>query len=339
MKKLRLSGLLLTLAACATTSPKTAPAASYPGRCELLGLEHEELHGQEASDTIALVATYRFAQSSAPRTKPVAFSFRVRREQAGDLREHIIAHPSVLCRPDEPAEPIVLPPSQELGGVAPISGELRPGVRLPDQRDRKVHMGATFWDAVDVRDALLDGDLPRARELARSLRDRDYGDTLPRDWKPFIGDMRKHADQLAMAPDLETAAAELGMISLSCGNCHWFADHGPDPLPEPRVPEPAPGEEQLLDRMTRHALASEQMWEGLIVPSDHAWHSGTLMFTRAPLAAPHDRAMAVDSELHARIEALRGLAREARVATSHKTRAQLYGRMLARCAACHYEQR
>jgi hypothetical protein len=218
----------------------------------------------------------------------------------------------------------------------PASNHAEPN---PEQRARKLHMGATFWDAVDVRDALLDGDLSRAKEIARSLRDRQYDDTLPVDWKPFIGDMRKHADELAMAPDLETAAAELGMISLSCGNCHWFTDHGPTPLPDPRVPDPSPGEEQLSDRMTRHTIASEQMWEGLIIPSDQTWHHGTLTFTHAPFEPPLDKDMSVDSELHARIEELRGLAHEARVARSHKKRAQLYGRMVARCASCHVERR
>lgn len=340
MKAHRFSALLITLAACATSGKQPAPAiAEYPGRCELLGLEQEELRADQASDQVALVATYRFGGSNTERTRPVAFSFRVRREQAGDMRAHILAHPSVVCRPDEPSEPIALPPSEKLGRREPIPGQLRPGVRLPDERDRKVHMGATFWNAVDVRDALIDGDLPRAQEIARSLRDRQYGDTLPADWKPFIGDMQKHAGELAIAPDLESAATELGMISLSCGNCHWFADHGPTPLPDARVPEPSPGEEQLADRMTRHAIASEQMWEGLIVPSDHAWHGGTLMFTRAPLAPPEDNDMAVDTETHTRIEELRGLAREARTASSHKKRAELYGRMIARCASCHYEQR
>jgi len=210
---------------------------------------------------------------------------------------------------------------------------------LRERSERKVHMGHTFWDAVDARDALIEGDLEAARVAARSLRDRAYGDTVPGDWKTFIGDMRKHANDLALAPDLETAAIALGMISLSCGSCHWFADHGPVQLPDVQVVELAPGDEQLRDRMLRHVIASEQMWEGLIIPSDHVWHQGTLAFTRAPFAPPVDQGVVVDPEAHAQIEELRSLASKARVATSHKKRAELYGELVARCAACHAGQR
>lgn len=223
----------------------------------------------------------------------------------------------------EPA--VVSEPSDQAAQPQPVA----------ERRDRKVHMGHTFWDAVDARDALLDGDLDRAQAFARALRDRDYGDTIPDSWKTFVGDMRKHADDLAMAPDLETAATELALISLSCGNCHWFAKHGPDPLPDARVIEVVGGEEELRDRMQRHAIASEQMWEGLIVPSDRAWHDGTVAFTRAPLAPPSEKGTAIDTQTHARIEELRPLAHQARVATSHKARALLYGQMIARCASCH----
>jgi hypothetical protein len=331
---------LFVLLGCATASP--APESrEYPGRCELIGLEQRELPSDQPSDQVALVATYRFGESSASHSRPVAFTFQVTRSRAEDLRSHLTANADVLCRPEETTRALALPPSDTLGSVEPLPEAANPWPtpRLSERTDRKVHMGYTFWDAVDARDALLDADLERAQAFARALRDRDYGDTLPQDWKPFIGDMRMHADQLAMAPDLETAAKELAMISLSCGNCHWVADHGPKPLPDARVIEPRKDEELLEQRMLRHAIGSEQMWEGLMIPSDHAWHDGTTVFTRAPLEPPRDKGVAVDTEMQARIEELRGLARSARVARSHKERAELYGQMVARCASCHYGMR
>ena len=339
MRLLRCS-ILVVLVGCATTSP--APESqTYPGRCELIGLEQRELPSDRPSDEVALVATYRFGEPSASRSRPLAFTFPVTRSHVEDLRAHLLANADVLCRPDEAPRALALPPSESLGSVEPLPPSQNPWPlpRLSERTDRKVHMGYTFWDAVDARDALLDADLERAQAFARALRDRDYGETLPQDWKPFIGDMRMHADRLAMAPDLETAAAELAMISLSCGNCHWFADHGPKPLPDVRVIEPRENEELLEERMERHALGSEQMWEGLIIPSDHAWHDGTTVFTRAPLAPPLEDGLAIDSGLQARIEELRALARSARVAPSHKERAVLYGRMVAGCASCHYGRR
>ena len=91
--------------------------------------------------------------------------------------------------------------------------------------------------------------------------------------------------------------------------------------------------------MVRHAIGSEQMWDGLIIPSDDSWRQGTVTFTRAPLGPPVDKDSTVDDETHARIEALRGVAREARVAESHKKRAQLYGKLVSGCASCHYTRR
>lgn len=329
--------VFVVLLGCATAQPEPQ-SENYPGRCELIGLEQKDLPSDQPSDHVALVATYRFGEPSAPRSRPVAFTFQVTRARAEDLRTHLMANTDVLCRPDEAKRALALPPSDKLGSLEPLPASANPWPipRLPERTDRKVHMGYTFWDAVDARDALLDGDLERAQELARALRDRSYGDTLPQDWKQFIGDMRKHANELAMAPDLETAATELAMISLSCGSCHWFADHGPTPLPDARVIEPRKEDELLEERMLRHEIGSEQMWEGLIIPSDHAWHDGTTAFTRAPLAPPLDKGLPIDTGMQARIEQLRALARTARVARSHKERAVLYGQMIAGCASCHY---
>jgi soluble cytochrome b562 len=209
----------------------------------------------------------------------------------------------------------------------------------PAAPDRAHHMDQTFWDAVDARDALVFGDLELAKTAARRLRDRDFRGAFPDDWKLFVGDIQLRADELAMAPDLDAASAALGKIALACGSCHWFAQHGPAAMPEPRVTEPAPGEEELLERMDRHAVAAEQLWDGLTVPSDDAWYKGTLTFTRAPLAPPREQGIEIDSREQMRIENIRGLARQARVASSHGKRAELYGELVARCGHCHYTAR
>jgi len=307
----------------------------------LIGLEQRELPSEQASDHVALVATYRFGTSSERGSKPVVFAFQVTRLRAEELRSHLVAHTSVLCRPDEDTDALALPPSDRLGRVEPLPAAMNPwpAKRVAEDRDRKLHMGYTFWDAVDARDALIHGDLKRAQSFASSLRDRDYGELLPQDWKPFIGDMRRHADELATAPDLETASTQLAMISLSCGNCHWYADHGPIPLPDAQIVDRLDDRELLQERMARHEIGSEQMWEGLIIPSDHAWHDGTTVLTRAPFAAPIEGGMAIDESSRAGIEALRALARRARLAQSHKERALLYGQMISRCGSCHSRRR
>jgi len=109
MRSLSCSVFLLLLS-CATTSPTTRHATEYPGRCVLIGLEQRELPSEQASDHVALVATYRFGTSSERGSKPVVFAFQVTRLRAEELRSHLVAHTSVLCRPDEDTDALALPP-------------------------------------------------------------------------------------------------------------------------------------------------------------------------------------------------------------------------------------
>lgn len=92
--------IALGLVGCASTAPRAQAAPSYPGQCELLGLEEVERPSDQDSDHVAIVARYRFGAPSQAPGERLALSFVVTRERADDLRAHIAAHPSVLCHPD-----------------------------------------------------------------------------------------------------------------------------------------------------------------------------------------------------------------------------------------------
>jgi hypothetical protein len=91
--------------------------------------------------------------------------------------------------------------------------------------------------------------------------------------------------------------------------------------------------------MERHQLGIAQMWDGLVLPSEEAWRSGTVTITRAPLHAPEAADGPISPELHARIEATRDLGKQARLATSYQERGRVYGELIAGCTQCHYLQR
>ena len=96
------AGLALLLIACAAPAqerPAAAAPSAYPGTCTLVGIEEVTAPVGQQSDTIALVARYRFGGESEPR-KPFALQFEIARTRAHDLRQHLAAHSTVVCRPD-----------------------------------------------------------------------------------------------------------------------------------------------------------------------------------------------------------------------------------------------
>jgi hypothetical protein len=167
----------------------------------------------------------------------------------------------------------------------PAAASSRDVVAGAHNADTAYHMEMSFWTAVDARDAIVRGDLASARRAGETLSKQDFAATLPEDWRAFVGAMQKEAGALAIAPDLPAAAQSVAAMATSCGNCHWFSKHGPGEPPVVPVPEPT-ADESVADRMQRHRVAVDDMWTGLIEPSDEAWRRGTITLTRAPIEAP-----------------------------------------------------
>jgi cytochrome c553 len=196
-------------------------------------------------------------------------------------------------------------------------------------------MEATFWMAIIARDALIDGDLVAVRSVAHELAAHDYGDAFPPSWKHWVGQMQKRAGELAVAADDDEAGQAVGALAVACGNCHSEQKGGFRlPFAEPMHWRNPP--ETITERMERHSVGIEQMWFGLIAPSDDAWRAGTITLTRAPLEVPLDGDRLVDETVHAEVERLRDIANQARLAGTYSDRARLYGMAITACAHCHY---
>jgi hypothetical protein len=200
------------------------------------------------------------------------------------------------------------------------------------------HMQANFWVAVELRDAVVDGELDKARQLGTWLAEHDLRRTLPAPWAPWVKDMQTSAAEVAAAPDLSSAAQAVGSLGVSCGGCHWnFGVSGP------RVPDPdeedqgfAPeGPEDLTTRMLRHQWAADELWFGLTIPSEQAWKDGAQVLIDSPFEPPVQNDQPVAPELARGIEAMRELGRTAQHAGTMGDRSRVYGKLLASCAGCH----
>ena len=229
--------------------------------------------------------------------------------------------------------------SRSSGAEAPRAAKpLAATRRVPakgEEPDRRVHMEASFWMAIIARDALIDGDLDAARSVGHELAAHDYGNAFPPSWKHWVGDMQKQAGALAIAADDAEAGQAVGALAVACGNCHREQKGGFRLQDAEAMPWHDPPE-TVTERMERHAVGIEQMWFGLIAPSDEVWRAGTVTLTRAPLQAPEAGDAPVDERHHAEFERLRDLAKRARSAPTGADRARIYGEAITPCAHCHY---
>lgn len=214
--------------------------------------------------------------------------------------------------------------------AAPAAGSL--GAKQP--RDLVQHMRVSFWAAVDARDAIIDGDLTVAHERANYLA-HEHFEALPERWQPWIHEMQKHAAELAMAPDVEEAAQWTASLALACGNCHWYLGKGPG-YDTDEVASLASQPEDLRTRMLRHSLAADDLWMGLVRPSQGAWTRGARLLNEAPPERPTEPGGGeVDAAFAAQLNAIKALGLRAITAKTPHQRASVYGEFLARCAACH----
>lgn len=207
--------------------------------------------------------------------------------------------------------------------------------RVQEGFDRSAHMEATFWTALVARDEIISGNLAAAKDAARSLAGHDYESALPADWRHFVVQMQERARDIALAPDLPSAAQAVGALGLSCGNCHAQMRTGRAPAAGEALAWKDPPEE-LDERMLRHAIGADLLWSGLIQDSERAWLDGTLTLTRAPLRPASRDGEPIEPAMQVKMEQVRTLAERARAARSHPERAALYGELIAGCADCHF---
>lgn len=188
--------------------------------------------------------------------------------------------------------------------------------------------------AVGVRDAVVQGDLSRAKAEGRRLRGALPTELRKRD--PQVPERLLAAlDALDAAATPHEAADAVSELGVGCLQCH-AETHASLAMREPRPVRPASG--AVPAEMERHRAFVEAVWLGLIGGDDAALGQATALLDQGGLTAgtPVRRdpgfvltpaAAAVDQRVHDLAARIR--------ATPGDGRPPLFAELLGTCADCH----
>jgi hypothetical protein len=199
------------------------------------------------------------------------------------------------------------------------------------QPGRAAHMQAHYSQVLTVHAAVIRGDLAAARAPATWIADHDAPPSLPSGSAPFVEQMRRAARRTAQASTVLEAALGTADMLKTCGDCH----RGVGTMPSVS-PSSGPDVGGVVGHMLAHQRASDQMLQGLVIPSSAMWRTGTAGFSTAPLRAsklPDDPKLT--GEVTASERRIHELAAQAAKTDDDSARAVFYGQIIARCADCH----
>jgi cytochrome c556 len=206
-------------------------------------------------------------------------------------------------------------------GAPASTAALAAGNRQQTPTTRK-YMMSHFADSVRVREAIVAGKLAEARAAALAVAGDAWSPRLRADYQPHVQAVRDSARAVQAAASLPGAGAALGKLGEVCASCHLKFGGPGSPV------APVPLNEQADSSMVAHALAADQLWQGLSAPSDESWLRGARALVDAP---------ALDSdvgEVAAAARHLRELAQQGTGAGAGQ-RGKVFGDVVATCAACH----
>lgn len=202
----------------------------------------------------------------------------------------------------------------------------------PSPAPLKAAMTEHFAQAVQIEQAVIDGDLGQAKAHAEWIVGQQLEQGLPEAWGPQLQIMVAAARRVAAAEDLPSAARATGELIAGCGACHQAIGSGP------RFPEPSPVVEgETTDaRMQRHRWAASRLREGIIGPSASLWAAGAGAISVAPPEpCPIPDAEILAPEVLNLRERIHAIGAQAAETTEHAAQAEVYGELLTTCAGCH----
>lgn len=185
--------------------------------------------------------------------------------------------------------------------------------------------------ATFARDCVIAGDIEALREPLRTLADYEYSSVAPGDWVQGIAELQAAARLTAQADSIDVAAAGVATMGRICGDCHQNGGKGPTPAPAGPQLNYDDQPDTLEQRMFRHMVGAQQLWDGLTAPSAAAWQAGSYAIGHAPEPGDRELPSGFVSAL-SEVRALGARAAEVKLASE---RADLYGLLLTTCSDCH----
>ncbi|HKU38541.1 MAG TPA: hypothetical protein VJR89_10350 [Polyangiales bacterium] len=192
-------------------------------------------------------------------------------------------------------------------------------------------MGDHFAITSFARDAVIAGLLEPLRAPLRALADYHYEDVRSGGWMPWIAQLQSAARLTSDAATLDVAAMGVASMARVCGECHVATHGGPVLPPPPAAEEQRLAADTVSERMARHMLSAELLWEGLTAPSDAVWNAGA----KALIDAPDQLDDALPESFDADLRQVQALGKDASDATTLAQRADVFGLLIATCSECH----
>lgn len=218
--------------------------------------------------------------------------------------------------------PLLLVPFM-VGGCAWAFGSR--GGDLPEMHQR-------FSRTFDIQTGLIHGDLEQVRSAATWIASRVDGVGLSSEAEAYSRRLAEEAGALALAQDLQEAAALTATLAVSCGDCHQALGRGPRFV----VGQSSPRGDSREAQMIRHLWAADRMWEGLVGPSEESWQAGaSALAETGPTLVRALRASSGSGPGSSLVNQVQAAANQALEATTWSERADAYGQMLGSCNGCH----
>lgn len=186
-----------------------------------------------------------------------------------------------------------------------------------------------------ARDAVIRGDLEKAKAEARWLNDLGADTHVPKTWRPYLANLNESAQLLAGAKDLNAAARGVANSALACAECHAAAGGGPSTARQDQIPAQVWSAGQ---NMPLHKWAVDWMWVGLLASDSDAWNRGAKELVDQPLVPKFENAPPENGlrELEQLVYVLAG---RAATTTDPTDRAEVMGNLIATCSQCHSKTR
>ncbi len=208
-------------------------------------------------------------------------------------------------------------------GVAPANAPSpSPGAGPIRERTTRGQMLSHYADTIAMRRALVAGKLADYQGSAAAVANDEWAPNAPAEQRELTLRVRSAAATAQATTSLVGAAQALGALGDVCASCHLASGAPQLPIaPEAIIEASNP-------HMLAHAIAADQLWAGLTLPSDESWASGIQLLLEDPeLAAPSD-------EVSAAARLLRELASRGERAEPDE-RGRLFADVVVTCSGCH----